>query len=109
MTKAESHKPLIYPPPGRCPSWSPGNELKCTGEKGHEGLCRAVRVGGTDKGEKKVWEYRLLDADRDRMEAAALGKDVREELETEKQEKEESSKSEVISFIDWNHVAPTEE
>lgn len=56
MRKAEMHKPAsIYPPPGRCPSWSPGNELKCTGAKGHEGLCRAVRVNGIDAGAKAIW------------------------------------------------------
>lgn len=58
----------IYPPPGRCPSWSPGNELKCVGAKGHDGSCHAVRVHGIDKGAKAVWS-RALEVVTDEAEA----------------------------------------
>lgn len=50
-TPGDTHTPAsLYT---RCPSWSPGNELKCVGEKGHEGLCHATRMH-CDKG-KITW------------------------------------------------------
>jgi hypothetical protein len=48
-------KVMIY---DRCPSWQPGNLLKCVGVRGHIGLCHAFNPH-EDK-EKMTWEYRIL-------------------------------------------------
>ena len=42
----------------RCPSWSPGNELKCTQQRGHEGRCTAFRPSC---GDKIRWKYRFYE------------------------------------------------
>ncbi len=47
--------PLAVPIAGRCPSWSPGNELKCFGSKGHPGDCWAYRRGSKTQ---VNWSYR---------------------------------------------------
>ena len=39
----------------RCEGWSPGGELKCILEKGHEGKCRAVRIGEMNPGHVVTW------------------------------------------------------
>jgi hypothetical protein len=40
---------------GRCRSLSPGNELQCLKEKGHDGDCFAKRRGPTTPGDPVCW------------------------------------------------------
>ncbi len=56
----------------RCPSWSPGNELKCSGTKGHPGLCHARRhYEGSI-----TWCYRATPEEEDRKEEAREAADL---------------------------------
>lgn len=41
----------------RCPSWSPGNELKCECYEGHTGRCFAKRLGLFS--DTITWKYRF--------------------------------------------------
>lgn len=50
----------IYPN-GRCPSWSPGNELGCEGPAGHNfrgADCYAHRIGPMNPGSLIYWKFR---------------------------------------------------
>jgi hypothetical protein len=64
---------LVYSPPGRCPSWSPGNELKCLGTKGHAGLCHAQRHYN---GGPVTWTYLATPEEEDRKEEAREAADL---------------------------------
>jgi len=64
----------IYPPPGRCPSWSPGNELRCFGTKGHPGDCWAYRPdaeAGYSSSGHVDWIYHAPPEEEDQKEEAS--------------------------------------
>ena len=63
---------LTYLPRGRCPSWSPGNQLKCQGYKGHVGLCHAKRLSGGSI----TWSHRATPEEEDRKEEASEAADL---------------------------------
>jgi len=64
---------LTYLPQGRCPSWSPGNQLKCLGTKGHPGDCWAYRLGSRDQ---VNWPYRPTPEEENRKEEAQEAADL---------------------------------
>lgn len=91
----EVHRPIsIFPPPGRCPSWSPGNEFKCEREKGHAGQCHAHRLGHAtaDPGSIFRWDFRCAGVpDGEEREAVEIERrDLLAELNGRKKPHEEA-------------------